>query len=162
MTRWKGSYDEDHVHADKQRAFIITMTDQLWNRKSATWSDVLSANRTAKCSAVSPFSCHNTKGHLAIKKGPKDPKRVKGSRKWEGETCFLTCKWHGSGWLRSVLSAYSCNRLKTSRLRTASCRYLRFVSGEPLLRCANCHSIYFESMKSLRTALLITLNILVF
>lgn len=72
--------------------------------------------------------------------------------------CFLTCRWHGSCWLRSVLSVYSCNRLKMSRLRTASCRYLRFVSGEPLLRCANCHSIYFESMKSLRTALSITLN----
>lgn len=27
--KMKGSYDEDHVHADKQRAFIITMTDQL-------------------------------------------------------------------------------------------------------------------------------------
>lgn len=74
---------------------------------------------------------------------------------------MLTCSWHGSGWLSSVLSAYSCNRLKTSRLRTASCRNLRFVSGELLLRCANCHSIYFESMKSLRTALSITLNILV-
>lgn len=82
-------------------------------------------------------------------------------RKWEGETCLLTCRWHGSGWLSSVLSAYSCNRLKTSRLRTASSRYLRFVSGELLLRCANCHSIYFESMKSLRTALSITLNVLV-
>jgi len=58
-----------HVHADHQQVFRVKIvsffTDLLWNRKSATWSDVLSANRTAKCSAVSPFSCQ----HIVIKKG---------------------------------------------------------------------------------------------
>lgn len=111
-----------------------------------------------------PVITYANNSHLAIK-GRRNINKGKIfmflSRKWERETRLLTCMWPGSGWLRFVLSAYSCNRLKTSRLRTASCRYLRFVSGEALLRCANCHSVYFESMKSLRTALSITLNILI-